>query len=334
MDEDDIAIITRCYGNFEVVDASELDKPAEVKSNRGRQSENSKTVAPKTFGSKIFNYYEFGYRRITVERPLRESYQFSDEQIEELRFAPKPLDGPMKWIYSEYGRDWTDNTDYKEYGQVKEYNDDIRKHIKANFSALKEKQIKDLLDRKTWLTQKEIMLKTKELQQLIGTDQFDDMNGYETLLKASEIKLDAVEKKQITNAVSWKNSEAVKVIKKVHKGKANPMYGLFEVDGQVVEYKSDGDLRDNENISLDPSRTVNEINEAYFTKEVLPHVPEAWIDGSKRDEKDGEIGIVGYEIPFNRHFYVYQPPRDLAEIDAELDQVSSEIMELLREVHS
>ena len=50
--------------------------------------------------------------------------------------------------------------------------------------------------------------------------------------------------------------------------------------------------------------------------------------------KDGEIGIVGYEIPFNRHFYQYQPPRPLEEIDADLDAVSKEIMDLLREVHS
>ncbi len=81
-------------------------------------------------------------------------------------------------------------------------------------------------------------------------------------------------------------------------------------------------------------QTNKQTNEAYFAKEVLPHVPEAWIDGSKKDAKDHEIGIVGYEIPFNRHFYVYQPPRDLAEIDAELDLVSAEIMEMLREVHS
>jgi len=334
MDENDIATITRCFGNFEVVDARELDKSAEVKSNRGRQSGNGKTAAPKTFGSKIFNYYEFGYRRITIERPLRESYQFSDERIEGLRFAPKPLNFAMKWIYTEYGQTWTDDTDCKEYGQVKEHRDDIRKHIKSHFSGLKEKQIKDLLDRKIWITQKQIMLKAKDLQHVIGADQFDDMNGYDDVLKAIEIKLDSVEKKQITGAVSWKNPEAEKVIKKVHKGKANPVYGLFEVDGQVLEYKTDGDLKDNENVSLDPSRSVNEINEAYFAKEVLPHVPEAWIDAGKKDEQDGEIGIVGYEIPFNRHFYVYQPPRDLVEIDKDLDKVSLEIMELLREVHS
>ena len=101
MGDDDIATITRCFGNFDVVDARELDKPVDAKSNRGRQSENSKTEAPKTFGSKIFNTYEFGYRRITIERPLRESYQFSDERIEELRFASKPLNASMKWTYAE-----------------------------------------------------------------------------------------------------------------------------------------------------------------------------------------------------------------------------------------
>ncbi len=120
----------------------------------------------------------------------------------------------------------------------------------------------------------------------------------------------------------------------MHKVKANPLYGLFDVNGQTIEYKADSDLRDYENIALDPSQSVNTINEVYFKKEVQPHVADAWVDASKKDDKDQEIGIVGYEIPFNRHFYQYQPPRDLAEIDADLDKVSGEIMELLREVHS
>ena len=74
--------------------------------------------------------------------------------------------------------------------------------------------------------------------------------------------------------------------------------------------------------------------EAYFQKEVLPHVGDAWIDASKTDAIDGEIGIVCYEIPFNRHFYQYQPPRDLVDIDKDLDAVSGEIMKLPQEVHS
>lgn len=65
--------------------------------------------------------------------------------------------------------------------------------------------------------------------------------------------------------------------------------------------------------------------EDYFQREVIPHVPDAWIDHSKTK--------VGYEIPFNRHFYKYVPPRSLEEIDADLDKVSAEIMQLLQEVH-
>ena len=331
MSDEDIATITRAFGAFEVIDARELNKPTEQKSNRGRQSENPKSETPKTFSSKIFASHEFGYRRITIERPLRESFQFSDERIAALRFAPGALNAAMQWIYGEYGSEWGK----EEYGDLTAHEEGIRNRIKSHFAALKEKQIKDLLDRKTWLTQRAIMQKAKALQQAIGTDQHDDMNAYDAILKKSGIKLDTTEKKQITSAVSWKNPEAAKVIKKVHKSaKPNAIYGLFEVDGEVVEYKPDSDLRDNENVPLDPSRPVNETNEAYFAKEVQPHVPDAWIDASKRDAKDQNIGVVGYEIPFNRHFYVYQPPRDLAEIDADLDKVSSEIMKLLQEVHS
>ncbi len=68
MSADDIATITRSFGAFEVVEARELDKPAEQKSNRGRQSANPKKEAPRTFASKIFATHEFGYRRITIER--------------------------------------------------------------------------------------------------------------------------------------------------------------------------------------------------------------------------------------------------------------------------
>lgn len=351
MSADDIATITRSFGAFEVVDAITLEelglnKPTEQKSNRGRQSANPKTEVPKTFASKIFASHEFGYRRITIERPLRESYQFSDDRIAELRFAAKPLNAPMKWVYEQFGADWSDNADCEKYGMLNDVAIEVRAYVKSHFSELREKQIKDLLDSKAWLAQKQVMLKANQLQkafpQGMGTAQCDDMNTYETALKsackAQSISLDTKEKKQITAAVSWKNTDAEKVIKKVHKTKTNPIYGLFEVelDGttQVVEYKADGDLRDNENVELDPSQTVNSLNETYFKKEVQPHVSDAWIDATKQDAKDKEVGIVGYDIPFNRHFYQYQPPRDLIEIDSDLDAVSAEIMNLLQEVHS
>jgi type I restriction enzyme M protein len=338
MGAEDIATITRSFGAFEVVDARELDKPVEQKSNRGRQSANPKIEAPKTFASKIFNTHEFGYRRITIERPLRESYQFSDERIARLRYANKPLNAPMQWIYDTYSEGWSDDTHCEYYGVLTEYEAETRAHIKKQFTELKEKHIKDLLDSKVWLTQKQTMLKAKQLQSSIGSAQFDDMNDYDEALKAAckaqGIKLETKEKKQITDAVSWKNPAAQKVIKKVHKSVANPLYGLFNVNGQTMEYKADGDLRDNENVALDPSQPVNDLNKAYFIKEVQPHVPDAWIDANKKDEQDQQVGIVGYEIPFNRHFYQYQPPRDLVDIDADLDAVSAEIMALLREVHS
>jgi type I restriction enzyme M protein len=339
MSADDIATITRSFGAFEVEDARELNKPAEQKSNRGRQSTNPKTEAPKTFASKIFASHEFGYRRITIERPLRQSYQFSDERLAELRFANKPLNAPMKWIYETYGEHWRDAQGCENYGQLAEKSVEIRAYIKSQFSELKEKQIKDLLDSKIWLAQKQMLSKATQLQASIGTQQCDDMNGYEATLKAAckaqNLSLETKEKKQITDAVSWKNPAAEKVVKKIHpSAKANPIYGLFEVGGEAVEYKADGDLRDNENVALDPSQPVNDLNEAYFIKEVQPHVPDAWIDANKKDDQDQQVGIVGYEIPFNRHFYQYQPPRDLVDIDADLDAVSAEIMSLLQEVHS
>lgn len=96
--------------------------------------------------------------------------------------------------------------------------------------------------------------------------------------------------------------------------------------GSKGKLEVNADLRDYENIPLG-----EDINE-YFEREVKPHVPLAWIDEKKSDEKDGEVGIVGYEIPFNRHFYEYVPPRQLEEIDAELETLTKEIMEMLHEV--
>ncbi len=339
MDESDIATITRCFGNFEVVDARPLDRPAEPKGSRGRQAANPKAEAPKTFASKIFAAHDFGYRRITIERPLRLSWQFSDDRLAALRFAPGALNGAMQWIYREYGAEhWSDAHDCEHYGQLAAYTDEIRAHLKRHFADLKEKQLKDLLDADTWLNQKRILLKARQLQQVIGVAQCDDFNTWDDTLKAAGsqagVSLDTKEKKQLADAVSWKNPAAEKVVKKLHKGKPAPLYGLFAVGKDIVEYQADSDLRDFENIALDPGRPVNEVNEAYFIKEVQPHVPDAWIDAGKRDAQDGEIGIVGYEIPFNRHFYQYQPPRPLEEIDADLDAVSAEIMALLREVHS
>ncbi|MEI7432264.1 MAG: N-6 DNA methylase, partial [Betaproteobacteria bacterium] len=82
--------------------------------------------------------------------------------------------------------------------------------------------------------------------------------------------------------------------------------------------KSDSSLRDTENVPLDDNI------EAYFKREVLPHVPDAWIDHDKTK--------IGYEIPFNRHFYVFKPPRELAEIDTDLKVVTDRIVKMIGEL--
>ncbi len=316
----EIRTITQNYGAFEAVDTLTLDGESEQK---------------KPFSSKIFNSYEFGYRRVTIERPLRLSTQLSDERIATLRFAPKPFNAVMQKIYDDYANNWTDSS----YGELSaDQQVEIRALIKAEFSELKEKDIKTVLEPKLWLEQRALMRKAQSLQTKIGTAQSDDFNAFDEALKHafkdSSIKLETKEKKQFLDAVTWKNADAEPVINKVIKDKENPLYGQFSYKGKVVEFVQDGDLRDAENIALDPSQSTTDLIESYFKREVQAHVPDAWINADKRDTQDAEIGIVGYEIPFNRHFYVYEPPRDLAEIDADLDAVSREIMALLQEVHS
>lgn len=80
----------------------------------------------------------------------------------------------------------------------------------------------------------------------------------------------------------------------------------------------DGSLRDTENVPL------GEDVGTYFKRDVLPHAPDAWIDPARTK--------VGYEIPFNRHFYVFKPPRPLAEIDAELKGVTDRILTMIGEL--
>ncbi|MCZ8318806.1 MAG: class I SAM-dependent DNA methyltransferase [Silanimonas sp.] len=93
---------------------------------------------------------------------------------------------------------------------------------------------------------------------------------------------------------------------------------VFEKGKQKGQPQPDGNLRDTENVPL------GEDIRAYFDREVRPHAPDAWIEESKSK--------VGYEIPFNRHFYVFEPLRPLEEIDADLKAVSSNIQRMLGEM--
>ena len=209
--------------------------------------------------SKIFDYKEFGYRRITVERPLQLAIYPKDA----LRL--EALQKDITW----------------------EKMDEATRQ--AIIDALCSFEQEKYLSRDKFLKQ----LKTKLEQE---SDE-------------KTLKLSLVQLKLIVKYLSEHDDEA-EVCKAKGQIEANP------------------DLRDSENVPL------TETIEDYFAREVLPHLPNAWIDTSKTDPKDGEVGMVGYEIPFNRHFYIYEPPRKLEDIDADLDAVSAEIMKLLNEVHS
>jgi type I restriction enzyme M protein len=98
---------------------------------------------------------------------------------------------------------------------------------------------------------------------------------------------------------------------------------VLDGDGNIV---ADKDLEDFETVPLH-----QDIGD-YMAAEVLPHVADAWVDVSYTDDRDDQVGKVGYEINFNRYFYKYVPPRGLHEIDAELKAVEAEIAALLDEV--
>ncbi len=192
----------------------------------------------------------------------------------------------MQRLHEEFGKGWNDES----YGDFSEIEPEARALIKAEFAELKEKQIKDVLNAKLWRAQKELLEKAEAVAAVVGDAQHDDWNVFagvvEKARKKADVSLDAKEKKQLEAAITWTNAEAEPVVKKVLKsGKANPMYGAFEYKGKVVTFQPDSGLRDSEDVPLTAATArgakVDAENEAYFEREVAPHVADAWIDGSK-----------------------------------------------------
>ena len=145
-----------------------------------------------------------------------------------------------------------------------------------------------------------------EGERWIDRDDFE--KALNAALKHAGVKIGAPVKKAIMSALSERDEDAFVCRDK----NGNP--------------EPDTDLRDHELVPL------NEDWNEYVKREVIPFVPDAWVDESYRDDRDGGVGRVGYEINFNRYFYRYVPPRPLAEIDAELKALEAEIAGLLKEV--
>lgn len=208
---------------------------------------------------KIFDNRDFGYNRITVERPLKLNFEVNDERLERV------------------------------------------KESKQFMSLAESKKRKDqsVIDKEIEEGKKEQEKILSTLSQITGkyTNQDSFMKEFDLKFKSNNISLSTPLKKSIVSCLSERDENAEVVTKK--KGIPEP----------------DSELRDNENVPL-----KEDIDE-YMKREVLPYVPNAWVDESKTK--------VGYEISFNRYFYVYQPPRSVDEIQTDLTTIENEIKKLL-----
>jgi len=248
---DQIAEITKIYGNYQ------HDETRTVETDG---------INKQVIVSKIFDNNDFGYNKITVERPLRLNFQASAERISRL--------DAIKAFIKIAGSDKKNETIRQQEIQAGLKRQEAIKTMLADLAkATKETLFKDRL---------------AFLKELKSIDQ------------KSGVRLSAPELKAVLEALSEKDETAE--ICRDAKGKPEP----------------DSDLRDTENVPL--KENIDE----YFKREVLPHVPDAWIDHARNK--------VGYEIPLNRHFYRYEPPRALETIEADIKGLEQEIMVLLAEV--
>lgn len=332
-------------GKVQLIDASNLyqklrknlgEKNCEFTNEHIHQITQLYLEMPNEDISKVFNNRDFGYYKVTVERPLRLAAQFSPERIATLRFTPGMQD-IMEWVYGKYGDEV--------YTGLKAHTETIEAHLEREEIALSPKNRKELLLEATWHEQRNIMQAGQKLAETIGGGEFLDFNRFECIvddvLKTLNLKLAAPARKQILNAVSWRDERAEKVIKKVHKlnaAKLNDLlnqlgttrdklgdYGYMATPtGEYIEYEPDSELRDTENVplALDASLSASGVIHDYFIREVRPHVDEAWIAIDKT--------VIGYEISFNKYFYQHKPLRSLEEVTAEILALEAETDGLLK----
>lgn len=287
--------------------------------------------------SKVFDNSDFGYYKVTIERPKRLKAQFTEERIAELRYD-KGLKEPMEWAYQEFGNEV--------YTSLATHAKAIKEYCEKNELDIKSKQLHSLTHPELWKKQLELLNTARRLMEAIGTDEYTDFNFFqeevERELKSMGVKLGASEKNAIFNAVTWYDKSAEKVKKSLvkltgekleqlltHLGcteKDLPDFGYYPTGktgepasrGWFQTYETESELRDSENVPLKES-----IHD-YFVTEVKPHVDEAWInlDATK----------IGYEISFNKYFYRHKPLRSLEEVTTDILALESESDGLIREI--
>lgn len=275
--------------------------------------------------SKIFDNNEFGYAQIVVHRPLRLMIQFTNLKILSLRFVSNNAELRAE-LFKEFGNDvyetasnvaieqWLlhyfmqDNED-EDMSEKAETEGSENGLTLAALPKKKQKIVRQLLDVCVWKRDQELMHKAMVLSEAIGEQLFDNFEVFEEVfekeLKEHKIKLAFKDKKDLLNAISWTDPKAAAVIKKKNK------------DGSI-EYISDPDLKDYENIPL------KEDIQSFFEREVIPFAKDAWWNADETK--------IGYEINFNKYFYQYTPPRNKADIAADLFAIEHETENLLKEI--
>lgn len=188
----------------------------------------------------------------------------------------------------------------------------VERPLKLNFQVSAERLAR-LTDQKPYVRQDEADQAAIEAALVtIGDQLFTNRSAFEKALskalKTTGLKIGTPIKKAILVALSERDDDA----DVCRDSKGNP--------------EPDTDLRDHELVPL------TEDWREYMRREVVPFVPDAWVDESHTDSQDRQVGRVGYEINFNRYFYQYVPPRPLEEIDGELKALEAEIAGLLKEV--
>jgi type I restriction enzyme M protein len=250
---DQIGNIARIHGDFRDGETREFVIPAQA----GIQLKKPLVVC------RVFDNADFGFHKITVERPLRLNFQASPERIARLE----------------------EETAFKNIATSNRKSEAARREEIAAGEA-RQDEIRNLL------------------RAMDGGKLYKDREVFLADLKALAarrgVRLTASELKAVLAALGERDETA----EICRDAKGNP--------------EPDAELRDTESVPL------KESIEAYFKREALPHVPDAWIDESKTK--------VGYEIPLNRHFYRYEPPRPLEVIEADIKTLEGEILDLLKEV--
>ena len=270
--EEQIRELTRVYGNYEDGATADVSINGETE---------TRVI------SRIFENREFGFLKVTVERPLRMNFETTPERIAKL----------------------DDQTAF------------------ANLAKSRKRKDEAMIERETAEGRKRQEAIRTALRTLEVNGRYMDRAAFETdVLEAAEsakVKIPAPIKKAIFAALGERDLKAE--ICRDGKGRPEP----------------DSELRDIENIPLPPGTALplpmnfgpdkpndelvadfRDDIDAYIKREVLPHVPDAWVDCTKTK--------VGYEIPINRHFYVYKPPRSLKKIEVDIAKMETEIARLLK----